>query len=277
MNNADDGQFSNPPAGDRVFVRVDGEFTTESWCDAVRAGRTFVTNGPMLALERWRRARSAMSVRHDAGDVLRVAGERRVVRADGALELIVNGEIVASATRPTTGGELALAHDFAVDASCWVALRALGPGAPARARTRDVFAHTSPVYVTVGGAPVRCARRRGVLRRVDRPADRHGGAADRYAKDADREAVVALFREGQEYYRRIAGRVSPPGPLLRTSGEGERRVSRAWCPMLRTPWSETSPLCPLPETSGGITCNERRAGGSASAVTRCARSALAGS
>ena len=30
----------------RVFARVDGEFTYQNWIDALKAGRTFITNSP---------------------------------------------------------------------------------------------------------------------------------------------------------------------------------------------------------------------------------------
>ena len=34
----------------RVFARVDGDFTYQAWIDALKAGRTFVTNSPVLQL-----------------------------------------------------------------------------------------------------------------------------------------------------------------------------------------------------------------------------------
>src|SRR6185369_3308319 len=32
----------------RVFVRVEGEFTYDSWIAGLRAGRTFISNGPLI-------------------------------------------------------------------------------------------------------------------------------------------------------------------------------------------------------------------------------------
>jgi hypothetical protein len=203
MNTADSGQFSNPPAGDRVFARIDGAFTTESWCAGVRAGRTFVTDGPMLDLS---------VAGHPAGDELQAkAGDALHVEADASsfapverLELIVNGEIVVHAAATDGGRRAHLAHELTVDRSCWVAVRALGPAHPA-VLDDAVFAHTSPVYVTVGGAPVAV---RGDAAYFVEWIDRLIAMAERtnrYESDANREAVVALFRQGQDYYRRIAG------------------------------------------------------------------------
>ena len=39
---------SNLPGGDRVYVHIDGPLTYAGWIDGLKAGRSFVTNGPML-------------------------------------------------------------------------------------------------------------------------------------------------------------------------------------------------------------------------------------
>jgi hypothetical protein len=42
------GVLPNPVGYDRVYVHVDGESTWEKWWTGLRAGRSFVTNGPLL-------------------------------------------------------------------------------------------------------------------------------------------------------------------------------------------------------------------------------------
>src|SRR5262249_39486402 len=42
--------FSNLPGGDRVYVHVNGPLSYAAWIDGLKAGRSFVTNGPMLEL-----------------------------------------------------------------------------------------------------------------------------------------------------------------------------------------------------------------------------------
>src|SRR4029450_2024285 len=39
---------SNLPGGDRVYIHLDGPLTYESWIASLKAGRSFVTSGPML-------------------------------------------------------------------------------------------------------------------------------------------------------------------------------------------------------------------------------------
>ncbi len=202
MNFADMGRFSNPPAGDRVYVRIAGAFTTQSWCEAVRAGRTFVTDGPMLSL-------SANG--HDIGDTIE-AKRGDVIHVEAAagsyapmdvLELVVNGEVVASGEATDNGRTASLTHDLRIDASCWIAARARGPAHPL-VLDDLVFAHTSPIYVTVDSTPIsRPDDARYFVDWIDRliaMAETKGV----YHSPADRDSVVGLFREGQNYYRQLA-------------------------------------------------------------------------
>ncbi len=44
-------QSTQPMGGDRVYVKTDGPLTMQSWLDGLKAGRSFVTNGPIPTLE----------------------------------------------------------------------------------------------------------------------------------------------------------------------------------------------------------------------------------
>jgi TolB protein len=41
---------SRVPGGDRVYVKLDGPLDYSAWIENLRAGKSFVTNGPMLTL-----------------------------------------------------------------------------------------------------------------------------------------------------------------------------------------------------------------------------------
>jgi hypothetical protein len=202
MNFAGTGRFSNPPAGNRVFALIDGGFTTETWCQAVRQGRTFVTNGPMLSLTVDGHGVGA-ELRPSAGSTLEVRAEARSHVPIESLELIVNGEVVARSQPDSSGTRASLDYSLRAEESCWVALRALGPGGRF-VLGGDAFAHTSPVYVTVANLrverPVDAAYFVEWIDRLIAMCEEQG----RYPTDAEREAVTGLFRKGQEYYKRIA-------------------------------------------------------------------------
>lgn len=202
MNFFDQGMFSNPPAGDRVFVRVEGAFTTASWCEGVRAGRTFVTNGPMLTLDVDGLGQGD-EISAQPGQVLRVEGKATSAVPIERMDLVVNGEVVAS-SEPDTGGRQAfISHELQADASCWIAVRCSGARNELVLDPDGAFAHTSPVYVVVASAPL--SQRDDAayfVEWIERLIAVTESRA-RFPSDAARDAVIALFREGQQYYRRL--------------------------------------------------------------------------
>jgi hypothetical protein len=144
-----------PVGAVRTFTRVaEGEVTFERWADAVRAGRTFVSSGPFLRL----------AVEGCApGDVIRLAGPARLqatARADAAqpvitdLEIVVNGEVVAAASDPLGAASVALDTPLEVTSGAWIAARSRSTSVIESAFTTAMAAHTSPIYVEVGGRAV---------------------------------------------------------------------------------------------------------------------------
>ncbi len=196
--------FSSPPAGARAFVRIEGDFSSQAWCDGVRRGETFVTNAPMLDFS-VNGCRIGGDLRLQPGDIVRVQAAAGSYAPMDRVELIVNGEIAASCDATLEGRFAEFSHQFVAEESCWLALRALGPRHDLVLGDR-VFAHTSPIYLSVDD------------RRIARPEDAPyfvdwidrliamTRAEGRFASEAQRDAVLAVFRQGQTYYRAIAKR-----------------------------------------------------------------------
>ena len=111
----------------RTYAKTgDEEFTFDAWCRAVRAGRTFLSGGPLL--------RFAVDG-HEPGDTVRISGPGTVsvsavaesIFPIGTLEVIVNGEVVASTEEPSSARRLELERDVRVDGDSWLAARCGGP------------------------------------------------------------------------------------------------------------------------------------------------------
>jgi TolB protein len=195
-----------PLGGERVYVKVDGKFTLESWLDGLKAGRSFVTNGPVLAL-RVNGQGIGETVRLDAAGKVRVEAEVQSACPLSALEVIVGGTTVRSEPCPAKhGGGIVikqLVADIAMERSGWVALRARGP------ESRHVlggaaWAHSSPVFVTVAGKPIASKKDAAFfVEWIDRLIDSMG-RRNRYAKPEDRQRVEALFRRAQTRFQEIA-------------------------------------------------------------------------
>ena len=146
-----------PPGLVRVYARTGtggGSLDHRRWLAAVKAGRTFVTNAPVLELTLGR---------SEIGDEIRLAGAgelrahvrlRSPVPVDH-LELVGNGRIVASI--PLSGDHTSADTTITVPvgASGWFVLRAWSDRPRLPVLDLYPFASTSPIYVTVGNAPMR--------------------------------------------------------------------------------------------------------------------------
>lgn len=149
-----DKMTSEVPVGlMRTYARIGTgqEFDYWAWCDAVRAGDTFASSGPLLYLT---------ADGQQPGSLTRITGatelhvQMQSIFPVGLLEIVVNGE-VAYRIEPTEGvytWDEHLRLDIAEDS--WVAARCFGIGAEILRHNdtwqRPVVAHTSPIYLATG-------------------------------------------------------------------------------------------------------------------------------
>lgn len=195
---------TDPLGGDRMYVKVEGPFSMPAWLDGLRRGRTFVTNGPvpMLRVEDT-----------EPGDTLALHEPKRVrvsATVEGlvpfaSVELIMNGEVAAQRAAHW-GAESTLKtsrfeFDLAVERSSWVALRVRGQNA-ANVFDGPVWAHTSPVYVTVADRPIESpADAQYFVEWIDKLIQVLS-ARNRFARPEDRKQIEELFRKAQNEYRK---------------------------------------------------------------------------
>jgi hypothetical protein len=187
-------------AGSRTYakLRPDEEFTFDNWCQAVRRGTTFASTGAMIDLKVEGR---------DMGEEIQLPGNGGRVEVEAtaesvwplsAVELVVNGRRVA---RETAEGKrrITIAHKLKTERSCWVVARCWGPHFT---DAGPVMAHSSPVYIDVGG---QCAFEPAVGQYL--LTHMEGGItwAERigvFRDEAVRARLIALFREAQEELKR---------------------------------------------------------------------------
>jgi hypothetical protein len=182
----------------RVFVQVQGGFTYESWIAGLRAGRTFVSNGPLLELRVNDQSpggavNTTGLLRISAGVISRLPFDR--------VQILYNGEIVAEQA-VSKEHEAKLEREIQVNRGGWVAARVSGGGKTHAGFT--VFAHTSPIYVRMDGTPHRSAQAAGAF--VDEIEDSMQSIRKHYAfaKDADRALAIGRFEAGRLAFAKIA-------------------------------------------------------------------------
>ena len=192
-----DKMSSQVPVGlYRTYARLDEEFSYEAWCRAVRSGRTFLSGGPLVSLSVDGREPGATVELSGPGTVTVHASVRSIFPLR-SLEVVRNGEVVMRAE--AGGGRQAEINDeLRIDGNSWIACRAFGVDYHLDDWGRQVFAHTSPVYVACGGdwtmsdpeglryirTLVEGAReyvRHTAARRSDRLTTHHHGEADHLA------------------------------------------------------------------------------------------------
>src|SRR5262249_44309338 len=145
-----------PVGAVRTYTRLldDGALTFEAWAAAVRAGRTFVSSGPVLDLA-VEGCGPGDVIRLDAPARLEGSAAARAAQAViGELELVVNGRVVAAASGPAASAERSLHETVEVGAGAWIAARSRSPFEIESAFRTSMAAHTSPVYVEVRDRPL---------------------------------------------------------------------------------------------------------------------------
>src|SRR3989449_7516626 len=158
-----------PPGLVRVFVRTGPTLDRRRWMAGLKAGRTFVTNAPLLEFTLGGR---------EIGDEIRLpAGGGRLTARVGLrssvpidhLEVIGNGSVVA--TIPLKGDRTSASDTVSIPVarSGWYVLRAWGDRPALPILDLYPFGSTSPVYVRVGREPVRSpGDAQFFVRRIDR-------------------------------------------------------------------------------------------------------------
>ncbi len=151
---------ARPAGGYRVYVREHPYVTHDCswWVEALKAGRSFVTNYPLIpnfavgGVERGEHL-PLPTAPVDVPVSFRIESVLPVATAT----LIRNGEAVVTIDLP--GGPAGTVVDTAlamtVDQSCWVALRVDGSTDLRHATDTHLFAHTAPIYVDIAQTPRR--------------------------------------------------------------------------------------------------------------------------
>ncbi len=140
-----DFPYLSAPGGERNYVQVEGEFRVDKWYEALQQNRTFVSNGPMLELNvAGQEMGSWLSIA--PGDELAIVATATMDPAGeplDRLELVVHGEVVATADNVSSDNSIRLSHTLVPESGVWLAVRTYG--------TKQALAHSAPVFVTTGG------------------------------------------------------------------------------------------------------------------------------
>jgi hypothetical protein len=147
------GVLNNPVGYNRVYVHVDGEFSYAKWWEGLRAGRSFVTNGPLLRVQVNDKLPGAIFKSADTKP-LELNARIELTSRDPihAIEVIRNGRIDQVIT-PSASEENKVAAQLKFAESGWFLVRVLAENAKTFR-----FASTAPYFVEIGPNPRRISR-----------------------------------------------------------------------------------------------------------------------
>jgi hypothetical protein len=184
-------------------VEVGPKFTWQRWIERYRAGRNFVTTGPLIAFD-VNGEPAGKEIRVPAGQSFRARISAEVTSRVPLrkVEIVRNGHVIE--TREAHGDERSVRIDASVaaDRSSWFAVRALGvPARGGGSQDTATRAHTTPVWVLVGGTPVlEKEDLEYALRWIDRlwalMEER-----DNFGPGTNRERARFTFDQARAYYR----------------------------------------------------------------------------
>ncbi|NLF10069.1 MAG: CehA/McbA family metallohydrolase, partial [Pirellulaceae bacterium] len=193
------GEAPNPIGYNRVYVRLDGEFSGEKWWEGLRAGRVFVTNGPLLKPSVNGQLPGHV-FRGDEGSTIELEIGLTFSTRDpiSYLEIVKNGQVEHSIpfAQYAKGGRL---PDLKFDASGWFLVRAV-TDLPNTYR----FAMTGPYYVEIGGKPR--ISRAAVQFFIDWVYQR--AAAIEIADPQQKREVLDWHRRARDFWRELLSRAN---------------------------------------------------------------------
>ena len=190
-------------SSNRVYTEVGGSFSYENWLAALKAGRTFITDGPVLKL--------TVNGHAPSNDVLAldpttayadVAVSWEGTQAVDRVEVIRDGAVahVYENVDAALSGAFSLRLD--VPDAGWVAVRCWGTRRTSYAH--PLWAHTSPVYLRdrPGSATVRAAA--GAFITHVNGVREWISTRGRFDHASQRERLLQLYADGRDRFERLA-------------------------------------------------------------------------
>ncbi len=197
----------------RTYVHTgDRGLDMDAWFEGLRAGRAFVSTGPLLELTVNGMMPGETVELPAGGGTVEIQARVRSITPLAAAELVFNGQTIAQ-----TGGadpldfseSLDISETLEVRESGWLHLRAHGDRGdrfPLDAGYAQAF--TNPVWISVGGRPPRSRESAEYsMRWIDRLREM-AEAWPGWRSEAEKEHVFSQFDEARAIYQRFADEAS---------------------------------------------------------------------
>ncbi len=205
-----DKMSAGMPVGNvRTYAQIgDSALTYDAWVDAVRAGRTYTTSGPLMSF----------SVDgHEPGDDFQMPAGGGTVHVEASaisltgpvnrLEIVFNGDVIATVEDANGASTLSFNESVKVQGSGWLAARCVSNHRAWSVWPQHIAAHTSPVFIKANGeslfdnptAEYLITIMEGGMTWLDTLATRAGSARHAAVRSVFEEAVAAVREKQREH------------------------------------------------------------------------------
>ncbi len=190
----------------RVFLETNGERSPEALRDALKSGRTFVSNGPLLGLEVDGRNPGATLAR--AGKLPVRVAMRSPLPVDH-VELVQNGRVLKNFKLMGDRTRLDWNGEMAIQQGGWLLLRAWNDKPDPWVLDLYPYATTSPIYIDSPAAPPAPEDAAYFVAWMDRVIEA-AGARGGWNDDAERVATLDYLNAARAWYGRYLALDSRP-------------------------------------------------------------------
>ena len=200
-----------PLGHSRVYVHTGEKFDADRWFDNFRAGRSFVTTGPML-FATLNGEHPGQIFRQPASETFQLKIKSVSDRPVERIEVIINGKVAQSiqpglvpqqAKNADGAWTLEVEKELTVFRSSWITVRTMQPMPDGRKR----FAHTSPWHVEIPDQPLHPREEE-----TDFLIQQVKGEIERNRSVLPAEAL-AEFQQALQIYEAIAERAAQAKPI----------------------------------------------------------------
>jgi hypothetical protein len=197
------------PVGlNRVYAQMpaempDGPLKIGPWLAAIKAGRTFATNGPLLRFSLGEQPIGGEVRLREKHEVPFTAEMHSMVPVDH-LQIVCNGKVERELAMDRDQSSAHVDGSISLEASGWCVLRAFRDKAEYPILDLYPYATTSPVYVSVARAPVHNAADAAYFVAW---MDRLISAAQSNSSwntEAEKRSVLSMLQEAREKYAKMA-------------------------------------------------------------------------
>jgi hypothetical protein len=230
----------------RAYAYIGSKLTWDGWIEAIRQGRLFVTNGPLLEFDVNGQIAGGEVRLPAGGGKVTVRGTMQSIVPVEKIEVVFKGKVVEMI--PTGDGKsVRFTREIPVSESGWLTLQVSGARPIHPIDDSYPQATTNPVWVLIGDRPVRSAESaRYFIRWIDKLADLAKGHTG-WRSAAEKEHVLGQFLEARKVYERLAAEVARDDSV-KPWPKDVMRMLLGWRPDYQEALDQRAP-------SSGMKCN----------------------